>query len=196
MYSFPKRINESAKREFLEVYKGSELSRREFLKESTIIAASLGLPIIGASCTSPENPQLPEEGKLIYRPEIEVTYNRNVDKIQPYSRSKFIFILYELYNPGDHFKDEDTRSEEFLGFFRNGLKELECVDEHKYRCILKHVLVQTEDSHKKHSAYIKDPWLWDGSIGETANTTDGLSIEDAYEIEDYKFQILFKISQF
>jgi hypothetical protein len=172
------------------------MKRRECLEMSCKVASylSFAVPIIGMTegCKSPAEPEEPKEF-LNYRT-VEVTYNRNPDKIINLG-SEWVSLFYRLYDPkAEHY---DREWEEYIDSYRWGdLTMKQQSDLNEYKIELKHILVQADEYNEKHFAYIRDPQIWTSKILNSQYTTDGLKIPGAYDISlcDCGYILGFKMS--
>lgn len=135
----------------------------------------------------------------IYLDRVEVIYTRNPAKIiNPLEYDEQSVILrYELYDP------YQAKTPPYVGphpDFRYGSIEIGKIAENKFRGYLENVLVQSPLVDVKHTAYVSDWRLNDGTHSQSQWTGEGLDIERAYDLELLPVayggsQLRFKISQ-
>jgi hypothetical protein len=145
-------------------------------------------------CKSPTEPEVIP----IYLSKVEVIYTRNPAKIidtQPYEE-ELLPLRYELYDP------YYPKTPPYLGNpdFRVGEVYLDKIAENKFKGHLENVLVQGPGVNVKHTVWVWDWRLSDGTHPESSMTGEGVDIERAYDLELLPVafggsKLRFKISQ-
>ena len=159
------------------------------------IFALMMVLVAGQACKSPAEAEIIP----IYLSRVEVIYTRNPAKIintLDYDEQSVV-LWYELYDP------YPAKTPPYVGpdpDFRSGFIEIEKIAENKFRGYLENVLVQGPTVNVKHTVYVSDWRLNDGTHYQSQWTGEGLDIERAYDLEllpgAYEgSQLRFKISQ-
>jgi len=150
------------------------------------------LPVIAIiqSCKAIEHPYEPVQ----YWAKVEVIYDRDPAKIRfSQGNDAFTLIRYELFDPDCKIKSKYDG--EIIGYYRVGSAPMEKIAENKFRGYIEQVFVQTESWHGKHRIYIRDAKLYDGMSSVSTYTPDGITIQHAYDIHIFSYQLHFKTSK-
>ncbi len=157
--------------------------------------------VLVMALASPQACKSPTEAEVtpIYLSRVEVIYTRNPAKIintLEYDEQSVV-LWCELYDP------YQAKTPPYVGpdpDFRYESIEIEKIAENKFRGYLENVLVQGPTVDVKHTAYVSDWRLNDGTHYQSQRTGEGLDIERAYDLELRQVayggsQLRFKISQ-
>ena len=170
---------------------------KKYWKASSFLLALMIVLVFLQDCKSPTEPEVIP----VYLSRVEVIYTRNPAKIintQPYEE-EFLILRYELYDPY-YPKTPPYFSQTYHPDFRYGDIEIEKIAENKFKGHLENVLVQEPTVNVKHTVYVSDWRLNDGTHYQSQWTGEGIDIERAYDLELLPdvyggSKLRFKISQ-
>jgi len=150
---------------------------KKYWKASFFIFILTTALVFQPHCKSPNEPEIIP----VYLNKVEVVYTRNPAKImdtQPYEE-ELLPLRYELYDP------YYPKTPPYLGNpdFRVGDVYLDKIAENKFRGHLENVLVQGPGVDVKHTVWVWDWRLSDGTHHESTMTGEGIDIERAYDLE-------------